>query len=83
MIIYIKITNLDLNDFVKIYRMFYPSRSNSRSYPYSAITKMMKVDENRSEIDETCDLVVHTRPKTLQAALRGTQEAVQEGPRRP
>ena len=47
------------------------------------VQKLRKIDHNRSEIDETCDLVVHRRPKTLQAAPRGTQEAVQEGPRRP
>ena len=43
------------------------------------VQKLRKIDHNRSEIDETCDFVVNGRPKTP----RGTQEAVQEGPRRP
>ena len=47
------------------------------------VQKQWKIDQNQSKIDEICHLVVHRRLKTLQEAPRGTQEAVQEGPRRP
>ena len=42
-----------------------------------------KIDQNWSKIDQNLDLVVHRRPKTPQEVPRGTQEAVQEGPRPP